>query len=399
MSPLKISGEVVVVNKALKSVEGKHPWIFSGAVSSVSDGSGKGDIVNVLDRTGKFLGRGFYNPKSKIAVRMLTFDDQDINIEMFRDRLARSIAMRKAIVEHDRSDAWRLVYAESDFLPGLIVDKYANHLYVQFHSAGWEPIRSEIIDLLSELTGCTSIYDGSDTAMREKEGLPTENRVLFGEMPDEIVVTEFGIKQSVNLAHSQKSGLYLDQKFNHQRVADYAPGRSVLDCFSYTGGFSLVAVDVGCSSLTAIDISELAMQGLESNAILNDFAERDITLLTGDVFGILRGLIEDNKRYDMIILDPPAFCKSKNAIIKACRGYKDINRLAMQLLSSDGVLISCSCSRPISGELFRQVLWQASVEANREAQLVDFSGQSQDHPVLLAFPESRYLKCATMLVK
>ena len=399
MSPLKLAGEVVVTNKALKSIEGKHPWIFSGAVSSVSNGTGKGDIVSVVDRAGKFLGRGFYNPKSKIAVRMLTFDDQDISIKTFRDRLARAIALRKIFREYDECDAWRLVYAESDFLPGLVVDYYAGHLYVQFHSAGWESIKQEIVDIFSELTECVSIYDGSDKSMREKEGLATENRALLGELPDKIIATEFGRKQSVNLEHSQKSGLYLDQKFNHQRITNYSSGRRVLDCFSYTGGFSLAALAAGCSSLTAIEISETAIQGLESNAILNGFDDRDITLLTGDVFEILRGLLADGERYDTIILDPPAFCKSKGMIVKACRGYKDINRLAMQLLSPDGVLISCSCSRPITDDLFRQVLWQASVEADRDVQLVEFSGQSPDHPVLLTFPESRYLKCATLLVR
>jgi len=349
VSPLKLSGEVIVTNKALKSIEGRHPWIFSGAISSVSDGIGKGDVVSVVDRGGKFLGRGFYNSKSKIAVRMLTFDDQNICIDTFRDRLARSISLRKTFREYDECNAWRLVFAESDFLPGLIVDYYAGHLYVHFHSAGWESIKPEIVEILSELTGCESIYDGSDKSMREKEGLTTENQTLFGELPEKIIISEFGKKQAVNLAHSQKSGLYLDQKYNHQRVTSFASGKQVLDCFSYTGGFSLAALDAGCSSLTAIDTSENALQGLEANAILNGFDDRDITLLTGDTFELLRSILTDGKRYDTIILDPPAFCKSKGAIVKACRGYKDINRLAMQLLTPDGALISCSCSRPISG--------------------------------------------------
>jgi 23S rRNA (cytosine1962-C5)-methyltransferase len=397
---LESKGQLIIKDKARRSLNGHHPWVFSGAVKAVSDDIFAGDVVDIIDGRGAYFGKGFFNPESQIVARVITFEERECSLDMIRERVERAISLRRSFREYDQSTAWRLVYAEADHLPGLIVDYYSGYVNVQFHSAGWEPVRSEILSMISELTGCISIFDGSDPEMRAKEGLHTVNEAIFGdEPPDNISVIEFGRKYDVDIKKGQKSGLYLDQKFNHQSIQRFATGRRVLDCFAYTGGFTLAALDGGCDSVTAIEISETAVAQIDINVSLNRRGSAEVKVLTGDAFDLLRVMADKDEQFDMIILDPPAFCKAKTAIIPACRGYKDINRIAMQLLSPNGILVSCSCSRPISDELFMKVLWQASVEAGREAQLLSFTGQSPDHPVLLTFPESKYLKCATLLAE
>ncbi len=393
------TGKVVVKEKALRSISGRHPWVFSGAVAKMPDSAGIGDIVDVVDSSGDLLGRGFFNPNSRIAVRILAFEDLDCGADLTYGRLKRAIDFRKALPEYEQSTAWRLAFAEADMLPGLVADYYSGYVHVQFHSAGWEAMKADVVRMISELTGCNGIYDGSDPDIRAKEGLGTQNRTILGsDPPDYIHISEFGRQFKVDMIHGQKSGIYLDQKFNHQNILRYARNRRVLDAFSYTGGFGIAAVEAGCNSLTCIDISEAATELLEANIQLNRFETVPVKVINGNAFAVMRSLLSEDAQFDLIILDPPAFCKSKSAVVKACRGYKDINRLAMRLLSADGILVTCSCSRPVSDELFLQVLWQASVEAGREAKLLQLSGQSPDHPVLLTFPESKYLKCATVLV-
>lgn len=392
-------GTIEIRNKALKSIIGRHPWVFSGALKDIPDNLTIGDVVDLIDENGNFLGRGFFNPNSQIAVRILSFDESEFNLDEVHRRIGRAVEMRKLLPEYDQNSAWRLVFGESDLLPGLAVDYYSGFVNVQFHSAGWDRHRDEVASMIVELTNCSGVFDGSDSEMRDREGLLTINETVRGDdPPDRVSVSEFGRKMDVDIRRGQKSGLYLDQKFNHQSILRYARNRDVLDCFSYTGGFGLAALEGGCRSLSCIDISESAIEQLEINAVMNNFASRSIELHNGDAFEIMRDMLSVGSRFDLITLDPPAFCRSKSAVVQACRGYKDINRLAMQLLNPEGILVSCSCSRPVSDELFLKVLWQASVEADREAQLLNFSGQAPDHPVLLTFPESKYLKCATLSV-
>ena len=396
---MESAGKLTVKKKVLKTISGRHPWIFSGAVKEVTKSVAAGGIVDLVDQDGNFLGRGFFNPNSQIAVRILTFDDTDCGINLISERLKQAIDLRKSLPEYELNTAWRLVYAETDFLPGLVVDYYSGYVNMQFHSAGWETIKSDVVKIVAEITECNGIYDGSDPEMRNMEGLDTENATIYGSDPPELIsVSEFGRVFKVDIRHGHKSGLYLDQKFNHQDIIRYAKNRKVLDVFSYTGGFGLAALEAGCSSLTCIDISKTIFNLLKDNIESNGYDQASVTLKTGDAFEIMREMVLSGERFDMIILDPPAFCRSKSAVIQACRGYKDINRLAMQLLAPDSVLVSCSCSRPVSDELFVKVLWQASIEAEREAKLLKLAGQSPDHPVLLTFPESKYLKCATLLV-
>jgi len=235
--------------------------------------------------------------------------------------------------------------------------------------------------------------------MREREGLDCVNRTVFGsDPPEDLTVSEFGRKIHVDMPNGQKSGLYLDQKLNHQSVLPYARDKRVLDVFSYSGGFGLSALEGNCSSLTCVEISDAASELIMKNVDANGYDRSKVDIRTADAFEVLREMYDAGEKFDVVILDPPAFCKRKAAVTKACRGYKDINRLAFSLLSRDGILMTCSCSRPINDELFVRVLWQASIEAGREANLLKYSGQSPDHPTLLTFPESKYLKCATLQV-
>jgi 23S rRNA (cytosine1962-C5)-methyltransferase len=230
---MKPIGRVTVRNKALKSITGRHPWVFSGAIQSVPENGRAGDMVDVVDTGGSFLGRGFFNPNSQIAIRILSFEDEDCGTDLIFERLRRAIDLRKSLPEYDQITAWRMVFAEADLLPGLIVDCYSNYAHIKFHSATWESMKLDVARMASELTGCVGVYDGSDPEMRSKEGLETENRTIFGDDPPEhIVVSEFGRQFKADIRHGQKSGLYLDHKFNHQDVLRYAKNRKVLDAFS-----------------------------------------------------------------------------------------------------------------------------------------------------------------------
>ncbi len=396
---MKVSASVTIKDKALKSVAGHHPWIFSGAIEEIPRDSEPGELVDIVDTGGRFLARGFINPNSQITVRILTFEDEIVDLDFLSSRISRAVSLRQRLPEYDLCSAWRLVYGEADFLPGLVVDNYAGYLNVQFHSVGWERIKPQLCETLMKVTGAHGVFDGSDPEMREREGLDCVNRTVAGaEPPADLTVSEFGRRMHVDMTNGQKSGLYLDQKLNHQSVLPNARGRRVLDVFSYSGAFGLAALEGGCSSLTCVEISGSAAGQIEKNLDVNGFDRSKVKIRTADAFDVLRDMVDAGEEYDLVILDPPAFCKRKAAVTKACRGYKDINRLACMLVSRDGTLVSCSCSRPVSDELFVRVLWQASIESGREANLLRYAGQSPDHPTLLTFPESKYLKCATLQV-
>jgi len=393
------AGTITIREKALKSIAGHHPWIFSGAVEEIPNGIEPGEVVDLIDHSGSFLARGFFNPDSQITVRILSFEKESISIDSFRERLESAYRMRKRLPEYGDSDAWRIVYGEADRMPGLVVDQYGDYLSVQFHSVGWERIKEDLCRIMTEVTGAKSVFDGSDEDMREREGLNCENRVVYGaELPERIEVSEFGRRMGVDVQNGQKSGLYLDQKFNHQRIVPFAKGRRVLDVFSYTGGFGLAALQGGCRELWCVDVSEGSERKIKENVDSNRFDSVPVTIRREDAFDVLRELEDSGEQFDMIILDPPAFCKRKSAVTKACRGYKDINRIAMKLLTPEGILVSCSCSRPLADDLFTRVLWQSSVEAGRDVSMLGYYGQGADHPILLTFPESKYLKCAIMQV-
>jgi 23S rRNA (cytosine1962-C5)-methyltransferase len=346
----------------------------------------------VLASSGEFLASGAYSPVSQIRLRVWTFDHAlTVDAAFIRQRIARSIEMRRQIGLLDENAACRLIFGESDGLPGLIVDRYAAHVVCQFLSAGAEFWRDAIIDGLAELLAPRAIFERSEAGVRRKEGLDARRGLLRGTAPGAAV--EFvsgGVRHLVDLENGQKTGCYLDQQLNHFRVASYAKGASVLDAYSYSGVFSIAALLQGASSATLIDSSADALKLAEQQAALNGLADRCRFSNTG-VPEELRRLRSAGERYDLIVLDPPKFVSAAQQLKSGCRGYKDINMLAMQLLKPGGVLATFSCSGHVSADLFQKIVAGAALDANCDAQILERLAQAPDHPVALPFPEADYL--------
>ncbi|MBC8507068.1 MAG: class I SAM-dependent methyltransferase [Anaerolineales bacterium] len=385
-----------------KALLRRHPWIFSGAIAKVEGDPGIGETVAVLDSSGEFLARGAFSPESQIRVRVWTFDpDESVDDDFFRLRLKSALDKRKLSVFRDQSLSTdnrqlitcRLIHAESDGLPGLVVDSYVNTLVMQVLSAGVEHWREIIADLLLELTGADRIFERSDVDVRKLEGLPLRIGTVRGELePERIQIEENGLKFWVDVSKGHKTGFYLDQRNNRARVQEMAAGRDILDCFSYSGGFALSALLGGAASATAVDSSSDALALAEENRILNDLPAEKIEWLEGDVFQVLRKFRDSRRDFDMIILDPPKFAPTSSQAQKAARGYKDINLLAFKLLRPGGILVTFSCSGGISAELFQKIVAGAALDAGVDAQIIEHLEQSPDHPVALNFPEGAYLK-------
>lgn len=376
-----------------RPVQQRHPWIFSGAIKGVQGYVGRGDVVEVCGADGEWLARGTWSSGSQIRVRLFTWDaDEALDESLLRRRLERAIATRAWQGHTGEAAACRLVYAESDGLPGLIVDRYGPYLAVQLLTQGMAARAETISRLLAELVQPRGIYERSDPEMREKEGLPPGEGVLWGEPPPEQIRTEQpgGLTFLADLRAGQKTGAYLDQAHNRLRVAAYCAGQSVLDCFCYTGGFSIAAARAGAASVVAADSSAPALAMLGANADANSVA--GIEPVEADVFKLLRQYRYENRQFDVIILDPPKFAHANNQIERATRGYKDINLIAMQLLRPGGVLATFSCSGLVSADLFQKVVFGAALDAHRDVQVIERLTQSPDHPVLLTFPEGEYLK-------
>jgi 23S rRNA (cytosine1962-C5)-methyltransferase len=372
-----------------KSLLRRHPWIFSGAVARLDGAPEPGDTVEVRSAEDEFLARAAYSPASQIRARVWSFDPSEpIEVEFFRKRILRAIGARAAAP----TDAMRLIHAESDGLPGLIVDRYAATLVVQFLSAGAEYWRETIADLLVELTGVARIYERSDADVRELEGLPTRVGPLRGEPSETLNITENGLQFSVNLAQGHKTGFYLDQRLNRQSLRYLARGRDVLDCFCYTGGFTVNALAGGAKSVLSVDASADALALCKSNVALNDLPADRHQLLEGDVFQLLRKFRDEARSFDLIVLDPPKFAPTAAQAEKAARGYKDINLLGFKLLRPGGLLVTFSCSGGVDAALFQKIVASAALDAGVDAQILEHLEQSPDHPVSLHFPEGSYLK-------
>lgn len=373
----------------------RHPWLFSGAIQQVEEEAADGDIVEVHGAGGAWLARGYLNRRSQITVRLLTWDfEEEIDAGFWKSRLQSALTGRAALAADPHTTAFRLVHAESDSLPGLIVDRYGDWLAVQFLTLGVEHRRELLIELLLNLLNPAGIYDRSDVSVREKEGLQATSGLLTGRAPvGPVEVLEKGHRFLVDLAGGQKTGFYLDQRENRERVARYASGRTVLNAFSYTGAFAVYALQSGAKHVTNIDDSydalELAQRNLEANGWDPD---RQAEQILGDVFEVLRDFRDSGRPFDMVILDPPKFAYSRRQVDAATRGYKDINLLAMQLLAPNGILATFSCSGLVSEDLFQKVLFGASLDAGRNVQVLERLGQPPDHPVLLTFPQGAYLK-------
>lgn len=386
--------EVILKKGKEKAVLHRHPWVFSGAIEKVNGKPANGDIVKLIDAKGGFMAYGFYNDQSRVALRLLEWDEAvAVDEQWFREKVAVAVEGRSSLLVAGVTNTCRLIFSESDYLPGLIVDKYADHLAVQVLTSGIEKMMPCIIDELQRLLKPESIFDKSDASSRNHEGLQTQNIVLAGNHPPERVeVIENGIKYNINIAEGQKSGFYCDQRDNRKIVAAYAKGKKVLDCFSYTGGFTLNSLQSGAAAVTAVDSSVLAVDTLKENVLLNKFDAAKVTTIPSDVNKQLRKFREEGELFDIVVLDPPKYAPSRSALDKASRAYKDLNRLGMLLLNRGGLLATYSCSGAMDMETFKQVLAWAALDAGKQVQFIHQFCQPEDHPVRSSFPEGEYLK-------
>ncbi|MFZ5523150.1 MAG: class I SAM-dependent rRNA methyltransferase [Pseudomonadota bacterium] len=385
--------KIVLKTGKEKSLLRRHPWIFSGAIQRVDGAPDSGDTVQVSAADGRFLVHAAYNPQSKISARVWSWDEKEqIDAAFFRKKIAVAIAARSESGFARGSNSMRLIHAESDGLPGLIVDRYGDVLVMQIGSAGAERWRDVIAGILQELCKPACIYERSDSDSRKLEGLELRNGVLRGSLPDNVEVIEHGLHFKVDVAAGQKTGFYLDQRDNRALTETLAADRDVLNCFCYTGGFSLYALRGGAKSVLSIDASADALRIAEENVTRNSLDSSRAEWQCADVFVALRTLRDQGRKFDLIILDPPKFAPTAAFAEKAARGYKDINLLGFKLLRPGGLLCTYSCSGGISADLFQKIIAGAALDAGVDAQIVHHLHASADHPVLLSFPEGAYLK-------
>jgi 23S rRNA (cytosine1962-C5)-methyltransferase len=376
-----------------KSLQRRHPWIFSGAVEYVNGSPSNGDTLPVRSAQGEFLAWAAYNAASQISARVWSWREAEcIDTEFFRHKISQALAARESLKLSKHSTGMRLIHAESDGLPGLIVDQYGDVLVMQIGSAGAERWRDTCADILQELCQPVCIYERSDSDSRALEGLVLRNGTLRGALPESVEVIEHGLRFKVDVAAGQKTGFYLDQRDNRALTEQLASQKDVLNCFCYTGGFSLYALRGGAKSVLSIDASGEALQIAEENRITNTLDSASTEWREDDVFLALRKLRDQGRSFDLIILDPPKFAPTAAFAEKAARGYKDINLLGFKLLRPGGYLATYSCSGGINEDLFQKIIAGAALDAGVDAQIVRYLHASADHPVLLSFPEGAYLK-------
>ena len=369
-----------------------HPWIFSNEIDTDQTGFAPGDLVDVLDHGGRFVGRGYINPRSLIAVRLLTRTREEIDQAFFQKKISSARLLRTKL---EFGESYRAVFSEGDGIPGLIVDKYADTLAIQSLTAGIDRLMSDIITVLQQEFTSRVIVLRNDTAVREIEGLAQEKRILQGSLTGPVTIEESGIKYAVDVLDGQKTGFFFDQRENRLALKKIVSGKRTLDCFCYMGAWSLSAARFGAQEVIGLDSSEKAIAQAKENARLNGL---DARFEQADVFDELRLLEKKGEQFGCIILDPPAFVKSRAKVREALRGYKEINLRAMKLLQPGGVLVTCSCSHHISQDLFKEMLIDAAYSAGRRAKLMEMRTQARDHPILLAAKETQYLKCAILVL-
>jgi len=391
-----ITSQVILKKGREKSVLNRHPWLYSGAISRIEGNPADGDVVDVWNSRARFIARGIYNAKSQIQVRLLTWNPNDpIDEQFWQRRISRAVSGRLALKQAQETDSYRLIFSEADGIPGFIADLYGTWLVVQFLSLAAEKNRRTILNILLDLVEPQGIYERSDVeSSREKEGLVPVTGPVWGENPPDVIeIIENAHPFMVDVKLGHKTGFYLDQRENRQRVSKYFPGKEVLNAFSYTGAFSVYAAHAGATRIVNVDSSERSLQIAEQNMRRNGFGNREGDVYAeADVFDILRSYNEANWKFDVIILDPPKFAHSKRHVEKASHGYKDINLLAMKLLKRGGILITFSCSGAVSRDLFQKIVFGASVDAGRTVQIIEHLSQASDHPILVTCPETEYLK-------
>ncbi len=377
-----------------RRIRAGHPWVFSNEIARIEGNQDPGAACELFDVSGALLGTGYHNPRSLIAVRLLSRQREDIDsVAFFEQRIATALAHRRAI--YPGLDSFRLVYGESDYLPGLVVDKYGDYLSLQLLSAGMERRRDLILEALQRLLSPQGIIARNDVAVRSMEGLTEEVTLLAGQVPEAVSMQENGLQFEVDLWHGQKTGGFLDQKENHLLLQGICAGKAVLDCFCYSGSWAAHAGFFGAAAVLGLDISSRAVALASRNATLNGLSGR-VSFEECDAFDRLRSLKLEGRSFGVVVLDPPAFVKNRKNIAEATKGYITINRRALELLEPGGYLVTCSCSYHMGREPFREMLVTASRQAKREVRLVTVRSQAPDHPVLLSFPESEYLKCVVL---
>ena len=376
-----------------KAVLQRHPWVFSGALQQVKGKPKNGDLVKVIAFDDEFLAYGYFNGSSRVAVRLLSWEEENLPDELWwRTRLQAAVAARATILS-ENTNACRLVFSESDYLPGLIADKYGDYLSLQILTSGAENMKPVILDELQKLTGAKGIFDKSDASARAHDGLEATEGLLWGQLPPDFVeVKENGVKYHINIVEGQKSGFYCDQRDNRKILASYVKGKRVLDCFSYSGGFTLNALSQGAASVVAVDSSALALETLNKNILLNGFNSTQFSAIQSDVNKQLRLFKEQEEKFDVVILDPPKYAPSRSALDRAARAYKDLNRLGMLVLEKGGLLATFSCSGAVDMETFKQIIAWAALDAGKEVQILHQFSQPEDHPIRISFPEGEYLK-------
>ena len=385
--------DIILKKGKEKAALQRHPWVFSGALEKIKGKPEDGDVVKVFAFDNEFLAYGYFNSNSRVAVRLLEWDEnQAIDKNWYENRLKQAVASRQFILSEE-TNTCRLVFSEADFLPGLIVDKYADFLSLQILSSGIEKVKNDIVEILKTELNPKGIFDKSDATARGHEGLPVENGLLWGENPPEFLeVKENGIAYNINIAEGQKSGFYCDQRDNRRILASYTKGKKVLDCFSYSGGFSLNSLASEAKSIISVDSSALAIDTLKQNVELNNFDATKVTAIQSDVNKQLRAFKESGELFDVIVLDPPKYAPSRSALDRAARAYKDLNRLGMLLLEKGGLLATFSCSGAVDIETFKQIVAWAALDAGKEVQIIKQFCQPEDHPVRISFSEGEYLK-------
>ncbi|WP_407332851.1 class I SAM-dependent methyltransferase [Enterovibrio sp. 27052020O] len=391
---------VYLVKGREKSLRRRHPWIFSRGIQRVEGKPELGQTVDVYDHQGQWLARGAFSPNSQIRVRVWSFEQEEINVEFFKKRLQEAQGLRDTLAARDGLTGYRLIAAESDGLPGITIDRYENFMVCQLLSAGAEAQKQNLIDALVALYPECSVYERSDVSVRKKEGLKERTGVLHGDMPPaSLVIEENGVKISVDIVGGHKTGFYLDQRDSREAAVKYINGKRVLNCFCYTGGFGLYALKGGASEVINVDVSQPALDIAKANAELNGYDLSKAQFVNADVFKLLREYRDSGELFDVVIMDPPKFAESKSQLNGACRGYKDINMLAIQILKPGGTLLTYSCSGLMDNALFQKIIADAALDAHRQVQFIERFEQAADHPLDSAYPEGFYLKGFACYVK
>ena len=384
--------EVILKRGEEKRIIAGHPWVYANEVSRIEGKDRNGSLAIVKSQDGKYIGKGYINHLSKILVRIFIRGDEEDTKEYYLNAFKNAKEFRQSLGYNNN---YRLIFSAADNIPGLVVDKYGDYLVMQCMSLGIDQRKDMLVQCLIELFNPKGIFERSDASVRVKEGLEPKSGLLYGEVPDEIIIEENGIKMSVDVKNGQKTGYFLDQKENRLAIRRYTKDKNILDCFCNSGGFSMNAA-TNANSVKAVDISKSALQTVERNAELNGF--KNVTTLEGDVFKVLRDEKASGKKYDVVILDPPAFCKSINEVKDSLRGYKDINILGMKLVEKGGILVSSSCTHFITEQMFMNMLTDASRESGRRVRVLEIKTQAPDHPALLSDDETSYLKFVVLQI-